>query len=113
MSVISDKQTIEVINTAIKNFQGNSDILESAIGALHVGRLMGWKTLYLTHATFTIRKYEKILGLSFREVLEDETELSSKSIAFKAVQKVSNFWKAVKGEIPNIRSQKFTKPSGK
>jgi len=107
MPVISDTETIKIINAAIKDFQGNSDVLESAIGALHVGRVMGWKILYLTHSTSTIRKYEKILGLSFREVLDDETALSSKSLAFKAVQKVSNFWKAVKGEIPNIRSQEF------
>jgi len=109
MPQISDKEIMEIIDSAIQNFQGNSDVLESAIGALHVGRKMGWKILYLTHSTYTIRRYEKILGCSFREILDDETKYSTKSIAFLAVKKVSNFWKAVKGEIPNVKSQEFKK----
>jgi hypothetical protein len=109
MAIISDKETLKVIDAAIKRFDGNSDILGSAIGALHIGRAMGWKTLYLIHTKSTIRKYEKVLDLTFREVLDEKTSYSTKSTAFKAVQKVSNFWKAVKGEIPNIRSQRITK----
>jgi hypothetical protein len=51
-----------------------------------------------------LRKYEKILGISFRDELPEVGKMADKSVAWTAVQKVSNFWKAVKGEISGIRT---------
>lgn len=106
---MSQQDTKKTIDIAIRNFKGQLPTLEAAIGAWIVGEKLGWKVLYLVHDKSTIRKYEKILDVNFKEILPDETPLSKKSLAFEAVQKVSNFWKAVKGEIPNIRTPEIKK----
>jgi len=102
---MNQKQEREMIEKAIKDFRGDLTHLEAAIGAYLVGKEVGWKVAYLAHDKRTIRKFEKILGdINFREVLPEEGRWAHKSIAFVAAQKISNFWKAVKGEIPGIRS---------
>jgi hypothetical protein len=90
LSKIADKAAVE--------FSGVFDELESAIGMLMVGRLVGWKVLVLIHNKRTIKKYEEILGINIREAFEPEGPLAGKSVAFEVAKKVGNFWKAVNGE---------------
>lgn len=91
---------ITKLDHIIVNYKGDMHDLESAIGMYLMGRLMGWKVLVLIHNKRTIRKYEQILDINIRD-LPDVTELSDKSIAFKVVQDLGNFWKAVSGELKN------------
>ena len=91
-----DKITIE--------FKGTIHELESAIGFLMIGRHFGWKPLVLIHDKNTIKKYEQILKLKFRDELEPVGLYAEKSNSYRAVLKISSFWKAVKGEIPGIKS---------
>lgn len=104
---IDDQELIRTVDDAMVRFRGNSSELESAIGALFVGRKFGWKVLYLIHSKATIRKYEKILGVAFREVLPETGPLSKKSIAWTAVDKIGGFWKVVKGEKPGVKTRDF------
>jgi hypothetical protein len=97
-------QEREMIDRAIKEFRGQVPTLESAIGAYLVGKQLGWRPLVLIHEKQTLRKYEKILGISFREELPEVGKMADKSVAWKAARKLSNFWKAVKGEISGIRT---------
>ncbi len=95
----------------IKEFSGDISQLEAAIGALIVGQRLGWKVLLLIHNKRTIRKYEKILGLSFRDEMPEVGELAHKSRAWTAVQKLGNFWKAVSGDTPGIRTPELKRGS--
>ena len=106
---MNQQQTKKTVDSTIRNFKGQLPKLEGAIGALLVGQKLVWKVLFLVHDKRTIAKYEKILELKFRDVLPAETSLSHKSVAWTAVQKVTNFWKAVKGETPNIRTPEIKK----
>lgn len=92
------KRRHDVMDQAIRNFRGQLDELESALGMYMIGRHLGWKPLYIIHSKRTVAKYEAILGIDVREEFEPETEDSRRSIGFLAVQKISNFWKAVSGE---------------
>ena len=56
------------------------------------------------HHRKTLAKYEKLLGIDFRKELDEVGPWAEKSRAWAAVQKLSNFWKAVRGEIPDIKS---------
>ena len=103
------EEVIETCLKAIKPFRGNVGTLESAIGAYVIGTKVGWRVLYLCHNKSTIKTYEKLLGVNFREVLPEVGELAHKSLSWQAMQKIGNFWKAVKGEIAGVRSQEFTK----
>jgi hypothetical protein len=101
--------TLDMFNKAIKDFRGQLPTLEAAIGAYIVGQKIGWKPLFLIHDKKTIAKYEKILGIHFRDELPEVGDLANKSMAWRAMQKATNYWKAVKGEIAGIRSPEMTK----
>lgn len=101
---IPDKDIIPHIDGVIKDFRGNINELEQAIGVWIVGRKFGWKVMLLVHDRKTLAKYEKILGIDFRAQLPGEGPLAKKSLAWIAFQKFTNFWKAVRGEIPGVKS---------
>jgi len=104
MKKLSNEKLAKITNEAVSNFTGNANELESAIGLLWTGQYYGWKVLLLVHDRKTIKKYEKILNVNIREVMPEIGEKADKSLAWKLVQTVSNYWKAVKGEISGIRS---------
>jgi|SRR5882672_9241254 len=91
---------VKQIERAAIDFEGQFDELESALGMLMIGRLVGWKVLVLIHNKRTIRHYEEILGgINIREVFPEEGPLAHKSLGLEIVKKVGNFWKAVSGEV--------------
>ena len=104
---MKDQQIISHVDKVTKAFQGNINELEQAIGVWVVGRQFGWKVMLLVHDRKTLAKYEKMLGIDFRKELPEIGEYAHKSVAWKAFQKFTNFWKAVKGEIPGVRSPTF------
>lgn len=99
LSAEEAQQYFEIINKATENFHGQADELENAIGMLMIGRLLGWRVLLIIHNKRTIRKYEEILDINIREMFPPEGALSHKSLGYKIACKLSNFWKAVSGDI--------------
>jgi hypothetical protein len=104
VSDLTDKQVNEKINRAIKKFHGDSRELAAAIGIIWIGRQVGWRAIILMHDKKTIKKYQGYLDLDYRDVMPPMGPLADRSVAWVAVKKVSNFWKAVKGEISGVRS---------
>lgn len=98
-----------MVERAIKEFSGYMPTLESAIGAYFVGKKVGWKPMLLIHEKRTIKKFEGVLNVTFRDELPEVGEWARKSYAWRAMDGVSNFWKAVKGEIEGIRSPELHK----
>lgn len=107
--IISDEQLVELINKAIKGFVGNTDALASAIGYLTIGRKFGWRVMYFMYSQSTVRKYEKILGIRSEDCMPEEGPLAKKAAAYQALKSVTNFWKAVKGEIAGVKSKEILK----
>jgi len=105
---MDNDQFISIIDKATDNYHGDITHLSRAIGMLAIARRLGWKVTYLVYTRATIKRYEKILEINIQEVLPDVGDLAHKSIAWNAMKKVTNFWKAVKGEIPGIRSTMTT-----
>jgi len=101
---MTDRQLVQIVDNSIKAFRGDTRKLSNAIGYLFLGRKFGWRVMLLMHDRKSIRDYEKILGISSREFFPELGPMAGKSLAYRAVQKVSNFWKAVRGEIPGVRS---------
>ena len=92
---------VKRVEDIIKDFKGQFDELESALGMLMMGRLLGWRVLVLIHNKRTIRHYEEILGgINIREMFPPEGPLAHKSLGLELVKKMGNFWKAVSGETP-------------
>jgi hypothetical protein len=90
----------KLMDETIVRFEGNLDELESALGMYMIGRHFGWKVLYILHSKRTIRKYEEILGINVRDEFPAEGPDADRSNGFRALKTVTNFWKAISGEIP-------------
>ena len=104
---MEQRELQEVIEVAISTYQGNVDVLESAIGALHVGLRTGWRPLRLMHTHKTFVRYQAALGLDFHEVMPEVGPLAEKSLAWRIASKVKNFWDAARGSIPAARSKEI------
>lgn len=96
----SDKlmQLQEIELKAIAKFYGNLDELESALGFLRLGFHYGWKPLAIIHSKKTFKKYEQILDINARELFQEETPTSERSIGYSIAKKLSKFWQVVNGE---------------
>ncbi|MDR3450368.1 MAG: hypothetical protein P4M15_11605 [Alphaproteobacteria bacterium] len=106
---LTDKDLLPIINKAIKDFSGDSTQLESAIGMLFLCVRLGWAPMMLIHSRATIKNYEKILGISIRDIAPKEGRMSGRSIGYIMLRRAQDFWKAVRGEIPDVRSPKIAK----
>jgi hypothetical protein len=99
-----DKETEEIILQKMKDFQGLSSTLESALGALVIGQYLGWRVLKLTHNPATYRRYEKVLGIKFQDVCPEITDMGKKkSVGYAITQKLGSFWAVIMGrtKVPN------------
>ena len=106
-TITSDSELIKHLDETTFTYKGSLHDLEAAIGCYMAGRHFGWKPLLLIHDRQTIKKYERILKLNFKEELPDVGPYAHKSNAWRAVEKIKSFWKAVKGEIPGIKSKEI------
>ncbi len=93
------KQLQEIELRATAKFHGDLGELESALGFLRLGFHYGWKPLTIIHSKKTFRKYEHILDINARELFPEETPTSDRSVGYSFAKTVSNFWKAVSGDI--------------
>jgi len=109
---LTEEQLVIAIKAAVKRFSGYGPTLESAIGAVFVGKEMGWRVLRLIHNEKTIRQYESILGLRFKVQMQDETPLSQKSYGFVFAEKIKSFSKLLRGEVSYDKRSYFKKWQG-
>jgi hypothetical protein len=93
------EEVAEISHLAIGQFKGQADKLETALGALVLGYQVGWRVLYIVHNKRTIRQYETILGITFREHFKEEGLGSSRSLGYKIAKKLEKFWQVVSGDI--------------
>lgn len=84
---------------AIANYKGQVKELETAIGMLRLGDHFGWRALLIIHSKRTIRKYEEILAIDIREFFPEEGPSAQRSKGYYYAQKLSNYWKAVSGDV--------------
>lgn len=106
---MTKQELFALVDKVAETRNGQLDEIESAIGMLIVGRHFGWKVLYLIHSRKTIKKYEEILGIEdIRHVLPELGPQAHRSRAWAVAEKLSNFWKVVKGEVPGVKTTEVT-----
>lgn len=96
---LSTEVEAEIIKN-IRNYVGQGPVLESALGALIISQHFGWRVTKLLHNPSTYSKYEKILGVKFKEFSPEDTQYSRKFNGFKIAKKLNSFWAVVRGKIP-------------
>jgi hypothetical protein len=96
---MTDDEMVTIIMAAIERYTGNVEVLESAIGALAVGRVMGWRVVYFAHKRATINNFQQVLDVKFRDVLPERGPLARKSVALRIVDGAAKFWDVIKGRV--------------
>src|SRR5688500_1620104 len=86
---------IMTICKAWKDYEGSVEVVEAAIGALIVGRLVGHDGLRVLHSWKTLRNYEEILGVKFKELLPPNTRDSDRINGVRWAKKFTALWRAL------------------
>jgi len=97
----------EYIDTLMDDYKGDLVELSNAIGAVKLGHRFGWRVLRIVISSKTYTKHQRVLGLSFKDVLPELTKDSQRSAGYQLVVKLNNFWDVVRGEAsidPKIKS---------
>lgn len=95
--IMTTQQLTNHVDSVMKDFKGDIVDLSNAIGALNVGRFYGWRVLRIVISNASYRKYQRILGLEFKNVLPETTSYSKKSAGYNLVVNAGKFWDAVNG----------------
>ena len=94
------------VHDLMHSFTGDLHELEGALGFMFVGYYYGWKVLHVIHSKKTVRKYETLLSLAIKEEFPEIGPYADKSVGWQTIQKISNFWKVINGEIEsNVASE--------
>lgn len=101
--ILPNDQLRSIISNAIKNYTGNMEILQAAIGCLFLSIYLGRRTMQVVHSPRTIRRYEAALGIKFKELsfIPETTENSSRSLGYQIAIAAENFWDYVRGSKPS------------
>ena len=84
---------------AVAKFSGDVHELESAVGVLFVGYLFGYRFIRLVHNKRTLKRYEGILGISFKNLFDDLGPAAYRSAGLANASEFSNFWRVVSGDV--------------
>lgn len=93
-----DEETEQRILQSLREFRGVGTTLESALGALIIGQHYGWRIIKIFHNPATYRRYEKILGIEFKIVCPEITDIGKRrSLGYAITEKLGSFWAVVMG----------------
>jgi len=97
--LVLNEEAEQIILQHMREFSGVGTTLESALGSLILGQYFGWRVLKILHNPATYRKYEKALGVEFKDVCPEITEFGKKkSIGYAITEKLGSFWAVVMGK---------------
>lgn len=100
-------EVIRLLEASILSFRGSSARLDRAIGMYMITRQTGWKPLYLMRDKRKIKEAEEILGIDFREHFPEVGPRPDKSLAWRTLTRAQSFWRAVRGDYPDVRSSEI------
>ncbi len=96
---MTDSELLEHIDKIATEYKGDVSQLSSAIGAVMLGRLYGWRVIRITTTSKVYTRHQRVLSLDFKQVLPKETELSKKSIGYSIAKKLDKFWDVVNSKV--------------
>ena len=93
---LSDAEMLRIMQVAWKKYEGDVAVIESAFGALVIGRFLGWQALRLLHPR-AYKTYEAILGVRFRDVMPDRGPDAECFKGYELVDAIGRYWGVVAG----------------
>jgi len=95
MKRLSDDKMLGIIDKAWEGYDGDVTTLNSAIGALVMGRKVGWQGIRVMYSRVTYNRYEKILRIKFRDVLPDRGPDAECLRGIRIIDGIGKFWQAI------------------
>jgi len=96
--MMTDEESIKIINEKIADFSGQLDDLQVAVGILAVGRLYGWRVTRLISSKRHWSVACKLFG-DLKELLPERGVLAHKSVGLAIVDKAGDYWGIIKGDV--------------
>lgn len=90
-------ELVTYVDSISQLYKGQIDDLCMAVGVLVVGRIYGWRVMRIVLSPVTYRRCQRVLGLDFKDILQDETKYSRRCVGYDAVKKIGEFWEVVVG----------------
>jgi hypothetical protein len=81
-------------------YKGLGTTLGSAVGALAIGKVYGWRVVVMIHSLSTVRKFNEILGVRIQDICPETTELSRRLLGIRLAEKAGAFWKIARSSYP-------------
>ena len=103
----SPEAIMQLLQKAILEYQGSTTALDRAMGMYMICCQTGWKPLYLMRDKRKIKEAEQILGIIFRDHFPEVGSRPDKSLAWRTLTKAQSFWRAVRGDYPDVRSSEI------
>lgn len=91
-------ESLELIARATDNYEGDINILESAIGVFVMAHFTGHAPLRVAHSPVSMRRWGRILGIEWVEYFPEEGPLALRSRAYQAAVKLKVLKAAIHGE---------------
>jgi len=92
------KEHDKIEREAFANFSGPYTDFERALGVFRIAAHLGWKPVVLGHNKRTLKKYEDILGIKFKDYFPEAGPSAMRNRGYKIALELGNFWKAVSGD---------------
>jgi hypothetical protein len=95
MKGLTDGKMLAIIDKAWEGYHGDVTVLNSAIGALVMGRRVGWHGIRVMYSRVTYNRYERLLGIKFRDVLPERGPDAERLRGIRIIDSIGKFWQAI------------------
>lgn len=94
---MTDQELFSHLDLVSADYVGTYAELSQAIGAVYLARLYGWRVLRIVISSKVYARHERVLGLKFKDIFPESTDLSRKSLGYSIALKMDAFWELVRG----------------
>jgi len=113
MKTKTDAELMQIAQKAWDKYKGDVSILASAIGALVLARWVGWQAIRLMHSRITFNKYERILGIKFKDEFPEQGPDAVEMRGIVMLKKLGKFWQALSGGLIQAKDAAMTVDAAK
>jgi hypothetical protein len=88
------------LHRILTTYRGRGDHLQDALGALLIAKVYGWRVVRVMYSGKLYANFQRVLELDFKEWCEPETKFAARHRGYQAALKVDDFWKLIRGDMP-------------
>jgi hypothetical protein len=94
--MLSDRELLDMIENAVKDYSGQADELAECIGMMVLGNLMGWRVVRLVCSRQCWERSTRIFG-DPKQLLPERGRYAHKSLGLTILDKIGGYWAIIRG----------------